>query len=101
MADKLWRLDEYIVCLDLYLRRGAIGAHDDEAKNVAKLIGRSPSAIAYRLGNFQFVDPNKTGPGLDGGAKRCQPIWNALAGRPELVREVAKIIGDLQDHSSD
>lgn len=80
-----WRLDEFIVCLDLYLRRGAIGNSDEEVQAIAAKLGRSPGSIALRLANFQFVDPNRTGPGLEGGARDCKPIWDAVGDKAEEV----------------
>ena len=49
---KTWRLDEYIPCLDLYLRRGTLNESDREVQDVAKLIGRTPASVAFRLGNL-------------------------------------------------
>lgn len=95
MNSGKWRLDEYIPCLDLYLRRGAIGESHMEVQDVARLIGRSPAAVALRLANFQYVDPNRSGPGLDGGAKQCQQIWDALIGYPKVVEQLTKTMYDL------
>lgn len=90
-----WRLDEYIICLDLYLRLGPVGNTHPEVIEAAKLIGRTPGAIATRLGNFQFVDPNRTGPGLGGGERACQRVWDLLAHDPNLTTRLAHLAADL------
>ena len=90
-----WRLDEYIPCLDLYLRRGTLGENDAEVQDVARLIGRTPASVAFRLGNFQFVDPNRTGPGFSGGERACQQIWDALAPHPDIVERLTNTMKGL------
>lgn len=90
-----WRLDEYIICLDLYLRLGPVSNSHPEVIEAAKLIGRTPGAVATRLGNFQFVDPNRIGPGLGGGERACQRVWELLAHDPSLTKRLAHLAADL------
>lgn len=98
MASGLrWRLEEFILCLDLYIREGAIGNNHAEVVSLAKLIGRTPGSVALRLANFQFVDPDRTGPGKSGGERDCRPIWLTLAHRQEVLTELVSISKALVD----
>lgn len=90
-----WELGEFIVCLDLYLRVGAVHEHHPEVIKASKIIDRSTGSIALRIANFQYVDPNRTGPGLDGGERDCQPIWDALSNDPAQVAALAAIVAKI------
>ena len=74
MAGNLWTKEELILALNLYLKLpfGKMHKGTVEVKQLSKIINRSPSAIAMRLGNFASVDPyhQKRGiGGLSGGKK--------------------------------
>jgi hypothetical protein len=47
-----WELGEFIVCLDLYLRVGAVHEHHPEVIKASKIIDRSTGSIALRIANF-------------------------------------------------
>lgn len=86
-----WRLDEYIICLDLYLKIGTHSEAHPQVAEVARLIRRTPASVALRLGNFQYVDPETDAPGLSGGARACGRLWELLAHDPELVEKLADL----------
>jgi putative restriction endonuclease len=88
---KRWALHEFVLCLDLYLRRGTLHGRDAKVEELASLIGRTPASVALRLGNFQYVDPDRTGVGLAGGETDCVVVWRLLAGDPARVAGLARL----------
>lgn len=98
MAQKnLWTREELILALNLYLKLpfGKIHHKTPEVIHLAKLIGRSASAVSMRLSNYASVDPfhQKRGVvGLKGGSKQVQPIWEEFEyDREELLFESERI----------
>jgi putative restriction endonuclease len=59
MSRKNWIREELIVAYNLYCKIpfGKIYAHNPEIINLAKIIGRTPSAVALKLTNFANLDP--------------------------------------------
>ena len=90
-----WQLHEFVLCLDLYLKEGPVGNTHPRVTDLARDIGRTSGAIALRLANFQYVDENDGGPGMSGGEKDCQPIWDLLADKPEIVSGLAAVCRQL------
>ena len=53
-----WSRDEFLVTLDLYLNEDVTEDKSDPAvQDTAQLIGRTPDAVVYRLGNYRHLDP--------------------------------------------
>lgn len=86
-----WTDEEMILALDLYFKLsfGQFNSTNPEIKSLAKITGRTPSSIAMRLCNYEYVN---TGKGLSGGAERCQPFWNKFANQRELLQQEVKNI---------
>jgi MoxR-like ATPase len=82
-----WTEDEYVVVLELYLRRGPVQATDPEVIDLASRIGRTPNAIYMRNANYQHVDPKYHGKGLDGGGAPVQRIWDKYADDPNGLQQ--------------
>ena len=63
--------------------------NNPEIIELAKLMGRTPSSVGMRLGNFASVDPyhQKRGVvGLKGGMNQVKPIWDEFnENRSELI----------------
>lgn len=81
MPQKLWTKEELLIVFNLYFKIpfGKMHHGTPEVIEVAKLIGRTPNAVAMRLGNFAHHDPYHQArgvKGLSGGARQCQPIWD-------------------------
>jgi putative restriction endonuclease len=78
---RLWTREELILAFNLYLKIefGKTHKGNPQVIELANLLGRTPSSIGMRLGNFASVDPfhQKRGiGGLKNGTNQVQPIWN-------------------------
>jgi len=103
MKRKEWTRDELIVAFNLYCRTafGRIHNRNPEIISLAKAIGRSPSALSWKLANFSRLDPAVIERNLSGathGSKLDQEIWkefnsdwNKLVYESEKLR--AKFLG--------
>jgi|SRR5665213_788044 len=83
MATRNWTRDQLIVAFNLYCRTpfGRIHNRNPEIIELAKAIGRSPSAVSWKLANFSRLDPSVTGRNLSGathGSSLDQEVWNEL-----------------------
>ena len=63
-----WRRDQLLVAFALYCRLpfGRLHHRNPEIIEAAQAIGRSPSALAMKLGNLASLDPHITGTGRKG-----------------------------------
>lgn len=78
--DSGWSRDQLTIALELYCKLpfGRMHSRNPEIARYAKLIGRSPSALAMKLTNFASLDPaiRSTGRrGLTGASQRDKAIW--------------------------
>lgn len=102
MAVNLWTRDELIVALNLYLKLpyGKLHSKTPEIIHLANIIGRTPDAVAMRLGNFAHVDPFHQQRGIIGlanGRRQVEPIWNEFVNnKSELLFESEKILAEYQ-----
>ncbi len=105
MRNKPWTREELILAFNLYLKIpfGKYHRGNNEVIELAKLIGRTPSAVAMRLSNFASVDPyhQKRGiKGLTGGIGQVKPIWDEFSeNKEDLIFESEKILADIQNSS--
>jgi putative restriction endonuclease len=77
----LWTREELILAFNLYLKIEFGKTHKGNPKviTLANILGRTPSSIGMRLGNFASVDPYHQGRGvggLKGGMNQVKPIWD-------------------------
>ena len=57
-------------------------------EQLAKAMGRTVAAIAYRIGNYRSLDDDWPGRGLDGGGAMVAKIWREYEDNPDqLLRE--------------
>ncbi|AFI04067.1 HNH endonuclease [Helicobacter cetorum] len=90
---------------NLYLKLpfGKMDARNSQVIEIAKLINRTPSAVAMRLCNFASVDPyhqQRGIQGLEGGKKQCEPIFERFINdRENLMYESEKILANLKNES--
>jgi putative restriction endonuclease len=102
MAARLWTREELIVALNLYFKLpfGKLHHGTPEIIYLAKLINRTPDAVAMRLSNFASVDPyhqQRGIKGLKGGIRQVEPIWKEFIDhKAELLFESEKILADLE-----
>ncbi|WP_347839256.1 HNH endonuclease [uncultured Draconibacterium sp.] len=99
---KPWTKAELILAFNLYLKIpfGKFHHGNSDIIQLAKLIGRTPSAVSMRLSNFASVDPyhqQRGVKGLTGGIKQVQPIWDEFhQNKEELVFESEQILAEIQ-----
>lgn len=92
-----WSREQLIVALNLYYKLGFTNVKYTNPKiiDLANTIGRTPSAIAFKLVNFARLDPELQKRGVKGmshGSKSEEPIWNEFYGKVEKLAEVSESI---------
>jgi putative restriction endonuclease len=102
MTQRLWTREELILALNLYFKLdfGKFHHRNPQIIHLAKLIDRTPNAMAMRLSNFASVDPFHQGrgvKGLIGGKRQVEPIWDEfISNREELLFESERILANLE-----
>lgn len=101
-GQKLWARDELILAINLYwkLEFGKIHQRNPEVIKLAKLLGRTPSSIVFKLGNFGSFDPSLQERGVGGlknTSKLDEQIWNEFFGNiQEVAYESEKLRASLE-----
>ncbi len=101
----LWTREELILAFNLYLKLpfGKMHKQTPEIIALANLLGRTPSSIGMRLGNFASCDPyhqQRGVGGLKGGMNQVQPIWDEFFhNQEELVFLSEKILAEKENSS--
>ena len=96
-----WEREESILTLYLYCQIpfAKTKANNPEVIRLAKLIGRTPSSVARKLGNFGAFDPLLQSRGVTGlthVSEDDRAIWNEFHGHWELlVASADKILAEL------
>ncbi len=80
-GQQLWTREELILAINLYCKIpfGKMHSRNEEVRNLAALINRTPSSIALKLGNFASFDPTLKARGIKGASnasKLDKEIWN-------------------------
>ncbi len=80
-GQTLWTRDELILAINLYCKLPFGKMHKGNADIIAmaKLIGRTPSSIALKLGNFASFDPTLKARGIKGASNASKldaVVWN-------------------------
>lgn len=99
-GQKLWTKEELILAINLYVKLpfGKMHSRNADIQELAKILGRSPSSIARKLGNFAGFDPSLQARGIKGlanASKLDREIWDEFYQNwdslfIESEREVAK-----------
>ncbi|MFK7004130.1 restriction endonuclease [Flavobacterium covae] len=101
----LWTREELILAFNLYLKLpfGKMHKHTPEIIELANLLGRTPSSIGMRLGNFASCDPyhlQRGVGGLKGGMNQVKPIWDEFYNnQEELVFLSEQILAQKENTS--
>ncbi|MFD0795504.1 HNH endonuclease [Mucilaginibacter litoreus] len=79
-GQTLWTKEELLLTVNLYskIRFGQMHASNKDVRELAAIIGRSPSAVARKLGNFASFDPKLQArgvKGLENVSKLDKQIW--------------------------
>lgn len=104
-VQKLWTREELILAINLYWKMefGKIHEGNPEIQNFAKLIGRSPGSVVFKLGNFGSFDPSLQERGVGGlknTSKLDREIWNEFFGNlEELSFESEKLRAQFENKS--
>ncbi len=80
-GQKLWSRDELILAINLYCKLpfGKMHKGTPEVIELARLIGRTPSSVGLKLGNFASFDPSLKARGVKGASnasKLDKKIWD-------------------------
>src|ERR1035437_4731587 len=80
-GQRLWTKDELILAINLYCKLpfGKMHSRNEEIKKLAELIGRTPSSIALKLGNFTIFNPTLKKRGIvraSNASKLDKQIWD-------------------------
>lgn len=83
-----WTRDELILAINLYCKLpfGKINKNNAEVIQLANLIGRTPSSISFKLGNFGSFDPSLKERGVGGlpnASKLDKEVWDEFYGNWE------------------
>jgi len=90
MSGGAWSRDEFLVTLDLYLNNDIVeDKSDPRVQETAELIGRTPAAVVYRLGNYRHLDPEGT-KGLKNTGRPCVEVWQEFYGNESELRRAAE-----------
>ncbi|MEM6687078.1 MAG: HNH endonuclease [Bacteroidota bacterium] len=103
MARRNWTREETIIAFNVYCKipfKSSSKTHPLIIK-YANIIGRSPSALNMKIGNFGRLDPELRKKGITGlvnGSKLEEDIWNDFNGNWEkLAFESEKLIAKFQN----
>jgi putative restriction endonuclease len=100
---ELWTREQAIVVFNLYCRIpfGQMHASNKEVQKTAKIIGRTPNAVALKLGNFASFDPELKKRGVGGlphTSKLDETIWNEFhADWNNLVYKSTELTAEFQN----
>lgn len=80
-GQKLWSRDELILAINLYCKLpfGKMHKSNPSIIELANLIGRTPSSVGLKLGNFASFDPTLKARGIKGAvnaSKLDKAIWD-------------------------
>jgi putative restriction endonuclease len=104
-GQKLWTRNELILAINLYCKLpfGRLHKSNPEVINLANLIGRTPSSIAYKLVNFASLDPSLKARGIKGASNASnldKQIWNEFFNNwGDLSYESEKLFAKIENTS--
>lgn len=104
MPRNNWSREELILAFNLYCKIPFSKTVKTNPKiiELAEIIGRTPSAVAMKLGNFGRLDPElkKRGiKGLSSGSKSEEEIWNEFHNNWDYLAEESEILLSKNDKS--
>lgn len=99
MKSRLWTREQVLVALNLYCQMpfGKMHKGNPDIIQVAKLIGRTPDALAMKLTNLASLDPQITESGrkgLSACSKLDKEVWTDFQENPEEVGYESQSIVD-------
>jgi putative restriction endonuclease len=103
METNVWTRQETIVAFNLYCKIpfGKIHKNNPEIIELAEIIGRTPSSVGMKLGNFGRLDPELKKRGVGGlanGAKLEEIVWNEFNGNwDDLAFESEELLAGFKN----
>jgi putative restriction endonuclease len=104
-GQRRWIREEFILVFNLYLQLpfGKLDRKTREVQELAEIINRTASSVAFVLTAFAGVDPfhiRRGITGMQGSQKQCKPIFDEfISNRDELYFESERILAERQ-HST-
>lgn len=101
-----WSRDELLLAFRLYCCTpfGKLHQHNPDIIALARLIGRSPSAVGMKACNFAALDPAQQArgiAGLRGTSEADRTLWEAFLANPEAVAvEAEAVVARLADSAA-
>jgi putative restriction endonuclease len=101
-GQKLWTREELILAVNLYCKIpfGRLHRLNPEVINLAALIGRTSSSVAYKLVNFASLDPSLKARGIKGASNASnldKEIWKEFFNHwDELPFESEKLLAKIE-----
>jgi putative restriction endonuclease len=98
MPSNKWTREELIVAFNLYCKIpfGKIHIHNPDIISLADVLGRTPSAVSWKLANFASLDPSlkkRNIAGASHGSKMDTEVWNEFNGNwDRLAFESEKLL---------
>ena len=111
MPPNKWTRDELIIAFNLYCKIpfGKIHTHNPEIISLSKILGRTPSAVSWKLANFASLDPSLQKRNISGASHSSKldaeiwdefnNDWDKLAFESEklLAQRMGKKIEEISD----
>lgn len=111
MPSHKWAREELIIAFNLYCKIpfGKIHIHNPDIISLAKILGRTPSAVSWKLANFASLDPSlqkRNIAGASHGSKLDAEIWNefnddwdklAFESEKLLAQKIGRPVEDVSD----
>jgi putative restriction endonuclease len=96
-ARNNWTREQHLLAFNLYCQIpfGKINKSNPKVIALANCIGRTPSAVGFKLGNFGRLDPALKARGVSGlahGANGEEEIWNEFASDPERLAYESELL---------
>jgi putative restriction endonuclease len=97
MNRKPWSREESIIAFNLYCKIPFSKIHykHPDIIALARLLGRTPSAVALKLVNYASLDPalqKRNISGMKHGSKRDKEIWDEFYGNPEALAYESEVL---------
>jgi putative restriction endonuclease len=114
MPSNKWSREELILAFNLYCKIpfGTIHIHNPQIIALAEILGRTPSAVSWKLANLASLDPTlkkRNVAGAPHGSKLDAEVWNEFVGNWErlafeseklLAQKIGRQIEDLPEVQS-
>lgn len=100
MPSNKWTREELILAFNLYCKIpfGTIHIHNSQIIDLAKILGRTPSAVSWKLANLARLDPSlkkRNIAGASHGSKMDAEVWNEFNGDwDRLAYESEKLLAE-------